>query len=258
MSANRGPDSLSEKRRAIRALLDEHSPADAMAVYYAMYHPDDRTHLALQEEGGRARAYVAVSRTGIDLFRPLLTMRLDEGDPDGAADLIYRALPPGADVFIHSPLAYRPLLAALFEIKVEQELRLLQLRKNAFQPVVNVLVMRSATPDGLPRYIIRPTNAENENEIGASATLNWQSPRFAEVTVYTNPQYRNRGWGRSVVSALANDLLQNGKTPLYEVSPQNEASLNLAHALGFTYTGEDKLFLETTLRELPPGASTGA
>jgi len=244
--------SLSWKRQAVRRLLDERSAADAMAAYYALYHPDERTRLFTREDArGRTDAYVAVSRTGIDLFRPLLTMRLDNDDPEGAADLIYQALSPGANVFIHSPLAYRPLLAALFEIKMEQHLQLYELSEDRFRPVVNVLVMLSATPDGLPRYIIRPTNAESDHEIGASATLNWQSPHFAEVTVYTNPQYRQRGWGRSVVSALAQDLLQSGKRALYEVAPQNEASLNLAQALGFVYSGDDKIFLEARLRSRP-------
>lgn len=244
--------SLAQKRQAIRPLLDESSAADALAVYYAFYHADDRTQLFTQE--GRQRrsgAYVAVSRTGIDLFRPLLTMRLNLDDPEGAADLIHAALSPGAGVFIHSPAEYRPLLTALFEIKNEQTLRLYKLDSGGYEPVVNVLVMRSATPDGLPRYIVKPTNPEREDEVGASATLNWQTPRFAEVTVHTNPQYRNRGWGRSVVSALVRDLLQDGKTPLYEVSPQNEASLNLARSLGFADTGADKLFLEATLRSRP-------
>lgn len=246
------PQSLPLKRRAIRRLLDERNAADGMAAYYAFYHPEERTSLFVQEGSrGLVDGYVAVSRTGIDLFRPLLTLRLNHDDPDGAAALIYRALPPGSGAFIHAPTAYGPLLSALFDIAVEQPLRLFQLPASRFQPVVNVLVMRSPTPDGLPRYLIRPTNPQSDNEIGASASINWQSPHFAEVTVYTNPQYRNRGWGRSVVSALVSDLLQSGRTPLYEVSPQNEASINLACALGFVDAGADKLFLEGTLRRRP-------
>ncbi|MFW6096607.1 MAG: GNAT family N-acetyltransferase [Chloroflexota bacterium] len=244
--------SLGQQRQAIRLLLDERSALDAMAVYYAFYHADDRTRLFTHENRqGRTDAYAAVSRTGIDLFRPLLTLRLNQDDPEGTAELIHRALSPGAGVFIHSPVEYRPLLSALFEISSEQRLQLHKLASSSFEPVVNVLVMRSATPDGLPRYIIRPTNRKSEDEIGASATLNWQTPTFAEVTVHTNPQYRQRGWGRSVVSALVRDLLESGKTPLYEVSPQNEASLNLAQSLGFVDTGGDKLFLEATLRAQP-------
>jgi len=244
--------SLAQQRQAIRPLLNERHAADALAVYYALYHPDDRTQLFTQVgAGGRADGYVAVCRTGIDLFRPLLTLRLKQDDPEGSANVIHQALSPGADVFIHSPVEYRPLLAALFEIKTEQHLHLYKLDSRRFQPVLNVMVMRSATPDGLPRYVIRPTNPESDNEIGASATLNWQTPQFAEVTVYTNPQYRQRGWGRSVVSALAQDLLENGQTPLYEVASHNEASINLAHRLGFIDAGADKLFLEATLRARP-------
>ncbi len=243
---------LAQQRQAIRSLLNERHAADALAVYYALYHPDERTRLFTQVgASGRAYGYVAVCRTGIDLFRPLVTLRLKEDDPEGAADLVHQALSPGADVFIHSPVEYRPLLAALFEIKTEQHLHLYKLDRRHFQPIVNVMVMRSATPDGLPRYLIRPTNPASDNEIGASATLNWQTPRFAEVTVYTNPQYRQRGWGRSVVSALAQDLLQNGQTPLYEVAAQNEASINLAQTLGFMDAGADNLFLEATLRPRP-------
>lgn len=244
--------SLTRLRQAIRPLLNERSAADGMAVYYAFHHADDRTRLFTHERGGgKTDAYVALSRTGIDLFRPLLTLRLNQDDPEGAADLIHRALSPGSSVFIHSPAEYRPLLAALFEFKSEQLLHLYKLESQKFEPIVNVLVMRSATPDGLPRYIIKPTSPDGEDEIGASATINWQTERFAEVTVYTNPQHRQRGWGRSVVSALVRDLLEKGRTPLYEVSSQNEASLNLARSLGFVNTGADKLFLEATLRSQP-------
>lgn len=243
---------LIQQRRVIRVLLDERQAADAMASYYAFHHPDESTRLfAVEDARGRADAYVALSRTGIDLFRPLVTLRLNPDDPEGSADLLYQALRPGQEVFIHSPLAYRPLLAALFQIRSEQHLRLHVLEAKRFEPVVNVLVMRSSTPDGMPRYIIRPTNEESDQEIGASATLNWQSPGFAEISVYTNPSYRQRGWGRSVVSALARDLLQHGKTPLYEVALQNEPSLHLAEALGFVDAGADKLFLEATLRSRP-------
>lgn len=244
--------SLAALRRKIRPLLDERDPADGMAVYYTFYHAEERTNLfTYPREAQRARGYVSVSRTGIDLFRPLLTLRLPEDDPQGASDLIYDALQPGASVFIHCPLSYRSLLGAFFDVQSEQHLYLYRLDPERFEPVVNVLVMRSTTPDGRRRYVIRPTGPQSEGELGASATLNWQTPDFAEVTVYTNPQHRQRGWGRSVVAALVQDLLESGQTPLYEVSQENEASIKLAQSLGFVYTGSDKLLLEATLRAQP-------
>ena len=243
---------LAQKRRAIRPLLDERKPADGMAVYYAFYHADERTQLlTYPPEGSPARAYAAVSRTGIDLFRPLLTLRLGEDEPEAAADLIHGALRPGASLFIHAPAEYRPLLAALFDVSAEKELLLYRLDASRFEPIVNVLVMKSPTPDGMARYIIRPTGPQSEGEIGASASLNWQTRHFAEISVYTNPQYRQRGWGRSVVAALVKDVLEGGRTPLYEVERQNEASRNLARSVGFVNTNHEKLLLEATLRPRP-------
>lgn len=243
---------LSQKRRAIRPLLDERKAADGMAAYYAFYHADERTQLAIYpSQTSQARAYAAVSRTGIDLFRPLLTLRLPQEEPEVAADLIYEILQPGASLFIHAPAEYRPLLAALFDVTSEKELLLYRLEASRFEPIVNVLVMKSPTPDGVPRYIIRPTGPQSEGEIGASASLNWQTRYFAEVSVNTHPQHRQRGWGRSVVAALVKDVLESGRTPLYEVERQNEASRNLARSVGFVNTNQEKLLLEATLGPRP-------
>ena len=243
---------LSAKRRAIRSLLDEGDPADASAVYYALYHADERTQLFLYPPAvDRARGYVAVSRTGIDLFRPLVTLRLPKDDPEGAADLIYDALSPKTAAFVHAPAVYASLLHAFFHVQSERSLYLYRLDPRRFKPEINVLVTRSETPDGLPRFIVRPTHPESEGELGASATVNWQSPQFADVAVYTNPAYRKRGWGRSVVSALVQHLLENGRTPLYEVTQQNRPSIQLAQNVGFINSGAEKILLEGTLRSRP-------
>lgn len=243
---------LAEKQRAIRALLDEKKAADAAAAYYAFHHPDNRTRLLTYPAGSqRPRGYLALSRTGIDLFRPLMTLRLPLADPEGAATLIYNALAPETSLFIHAPADYRPLLGAFFSFQSEQRLLLYRLDRRHFQEEVNVLVLRSPTPDGLPRFIVRPTGPGSEEQIGASATVNWQSPYFADISVYTNPQYRQRGWGQSVVTALARHLLKQGRTPLYQVAQHNQASIGLARRIGFTNTGADKLLLEATLSPRP-------
>lgn len=243
---------LAEKRRAIRLLLDESKAADAPAAYYAFHHPDNRSRLVTYPaDDTRARGYVALSRTGIDLFRPLMTLRLPAGDPEGAASLIYDALDPGTSLFIHGPAEYRPLLDAFFQLQSEQLLSLYRLERGRFEEEVNVLVVRSPTPDGLPRFIVRPTGPDSEGEIGASASVNWQSPHFADISVYTNPQYRQRGWGRSVVTALVRHLLKSGRSPLYQVEQHNQASIELARRVGFVDSGADKLLLEATLKPRP-------
>jgi hypothetical protein len=248
---------LQEKRRAIRHLLREREAVDAMAAYYAFHHPADRTTLVLSPETvtdsvGHADGYVALSRTGIDLFRPLVTMRLPtDRDPlavGAAAELIDRALAPGQPAILSIPVRYRPLIEATFDIQSEERLRLLALDPARFEPIVNVLVTRSTGPGNLPRYLIRSSRS-GEEEVVADASLNWQSPYFAEIAVNTRPQYRRQGWGRSVVAALSGHVIDGGRIPLYVVSEENTASIQLAESVGFTDTGSRELLLQATLKE---------
>ena len=246
---------LQDKRRAIRLLLREREPADAMAAYYAFHHPDDKTTLVLPPaagEGIRADGYVALSRTGIDLFRPLVTLRLPtDRHPNAAqdaADLLRLALGSGQPVILSAPVRYLPLLQAFFDIQSEEHLRLYALDARRFEPIVNVLVTRSTGPGNLPRFTIRSSQS-GEEEVVASATLNWQSPAFGEVAVSTRPQHRRQGWGRSVVAALSQYLLDSGRTPLYVVAEENAASIQLAESVGFTDTCVREVMLQAALRK---------
>jgi GNAT superfamily N-acetyltransferase len=246
---------LSERRRAIRHLLRERDPADAMASYYVFHHPDDKTGLILSpEQATRVDGYVALSRTGIDLFRPLVTMRLPVDrtvqDYQASVDLLARALTPGVPVILSVPQRYMPLIRALFDVQGEEALRLYALRASDFKPIINVLVTQSAGANGLPRYTIR--SQEEGGEVVAAAGLNWQSPTFGEIAVQTRPQNRRQGWGRSVVAALAQHLLDTGRTPLYVVAEDNQPSIQLAEALGFTDTGAREYMVQGTLKSVNP------
>lgn len=237
-------------RRAIRPLLRDRDPADAMAAYYVYHHPDEKTRLVITPEGGaRADGYVAISRTGIDLFRPLVTMRLpiDKGAEGYGASLalLRHALAPGMPAILHVPQRYMPLIRAVFNIQSEELLRVYSLDPRQFEPIINVLVTQSSTPNGLPRFAIY-TKQNGEEELVAAASLNWQSPYFGEIAVNTKPQYRRRGWGRSVVAAMAQHLLESGRIPLYAVAEENKASIQLAEAVGFVDTGARQYMLQTT------------
>lgn len=200
----------------------------------------------------RPAGYVALSRTGIDLFRPLVTMRLPTDHAadatEAAADLIRQALGPGQPVILSIPACYLPLIQALFDIQSEERLRLYALDPARFEPIINVLVARTIGPGNLPRYAIRSSQS-GEEEIVASASLNWQSPAFAEIAVNTRPQHRRQGWGRSVVAALSQELLDSGRTPLYVVAEDNAASIQLAESVGFVDTGAREIMLQATLKE---------
>jgi hypothetical protein len=248
---------LKAARRAIRRLLRERDPRDAMEAYYAFYHSDDKTALVLSPEGvernpaGHADGYIAISRTGIDLFRPLVTMRLPT-DRDvmafqAASDLLYRAFAPGQPVIFNVPERYRPLIEACFEIHAEETLRLYALDPARYEPILNVLVTRSTGPLDWPRFSISSSQSGQE-EVVAVASLNWQSPHFAEIAVNTRPQYRRQGWGKSVVSALSGYLLDSGRLPLYVVAEYNEVSAQLAEGIGFVDTGSRELLLQAVLK----------
>lgn len=250
--------SLSEKRRQIRRLLDERNPADAQADYYAFYHPNDKTQLfTLPGGGGLAQGYICLSRTGIDLFRPLLTSRLPSTtsgpgiDLELAKSLFQTAVPPGTGVIMSVPEAYYPVIAALFEIQARQALKLMILDQAKYEPIINVLVTQAETYNGLPRFLVRSkagVGPSEPAEIAASAGLNWRSPQFAEIYVHTKPAYRRRGFGRSVVAAIVQNTLESGRTPLYAVGVENDASIQLAESVGFVDIGAVDLLLEAAFK----------
>jgi hypothetical protein len=242
---------LTASRRMVRHLLDENNPADAAASYYAFYHPDGQTQLLpYPAEADRARGYVALSRTGLDLFRPLLTLRLPIRDMAASTDVIYQALVPGTAVILLAPAAYLPLLQALFDGHGEEHLDVLILDSTRFEPIINVFVSRTTDSNGRPRFVIR-NNRSREQEVVASSGINWQTPRFAEISVNTVAGQRRQGWGKSVAAAMVHYLLENGRTPLYTVAQRNTASQQLARSIGFISSGVSKVMLQGVLKPRP-------
>ena len=236
---------LSDLRRAIRPLLSDR-PGDAVADYYAFHHPDERTGLVVYPpDAERPTGYLAFSRTGMDLFRPLVTLRLPIADLEASAAAIRGAIMPETAVILFSPAQYGPLLHALFDVQTEETLRLYALSPRRFEPIINVLVVETTGPNGLPRFIVR---SQADGEVIAAAGLNWQSPRYAEISVNTDLSHRRQGLGQSVVAAMAEYVLANGRIPLYLVSEQNTASIRLAESAGFRDTGHNKLLLQASLR----------
>ncbi len=242
--------SLADRRRAIRHLLDERNPADGLESYLAFYHDDRRAILRPYPlDAARPVGYVCLSRTGADLFRPFVTLRLPIHDPELSADAIYDSIDVGTAVLLQCPSVYQPLINALFQAQTEETLQLFQLKPDRYQPHINVLVTQDVSPtNNLPRFII--CNRQS-GEIAASASLNWQTDAFGEIAVYTHPDYRRRGWGRSVVSTMVNWLLENGRTPLYAASRSNLPSRQLAERVGFTYTGVQKILIQGVLQPRP-------
>lgn len=227
-----------EQRALVRQLLDSDSPADAPTAYYALHHDLQKSHLiSLPGPDGRTRAFAGWFRTGLDLFRPLVT--LAAATPEDAASVLAQALTTARPYIIFARKADYAFTGGSFEIQSERTLDILTLDRSRFQPVVNVLVRRSRSPERTPRAEIR-----SRDTIMASAGVNWQSTRFAEIYVQTEPEARQRGWGKSVAAAVIDDLLESGRHPLYLVESTNEASMALADSLGFRPVGAQQVYAE--------------
>lgn len=222
---------LDPRRASLRPLLNETSVADALATYYALYHPPDRAEVVVHpRDSNQADGFLVRARTGLDLFRPLVTFRAPSEAV--AVDLFQAGLQAGRPVYLTVPEPLALWANKHLDVTDAALHRVYRFNANQFEPMINVLAMMSTGPDGTPRCEIR-----SGGQVSAVAGVNWQSPRFAEVYVYTDPAVRGRGWGRSVVSAVANQLVKAGRLPLYVVAESNDASIRVAEAVGFEDTG---------------------
>jgi ribosomal protein S18 acetylase RimI-like enzyme len=226
---------LDQLRAVVRPMLDERSAADALAAYYTLYHSPDRTDLFVypgEAAAGsvRPRGFLVRARTGMDLFRPLVTAHIH--DDETAHALYEQGLIPGRPVYLTVPEDGARWANKYLQITDAELHRIYRYSPEKYVPEINVLVVTSTSADGLPRCEIRAGD-----RAGAVAGVNWQSPRYAEIYVYTEPAVRGRGWGKSVVRSLVGLILKGGRTPLYVVSESNEYSIRLAEAVGFEDVG---------------------
>jgi ribosomal protein S18 acetylase RimI-like enzyme len=215
--------------------LDERAPADAFSVYYALHHDPARTILFLHYTPSQhADGFLVRAQTGLDLFRPVVSLRAQT--ETAARDLLKAGLIPQRPYYLVAPIRLAEVVHQALNLTDAETLCTYRLDPARFTPEINVLVVANPAPDGTPRYEI-----SRDGVAQAVAGVNWQSPNFAEVYVHTQPAARGRGWGKSVVAALVNDLLQKGRQPVYVVNEQNTASINLAISLGFVDTGAREL-----------------
>jgi len=228
---------IHDQRRLVRQLIDDASPTDAPTAYYALFHPAERSTLVTRtDEAGRALGFAGRFRTGLDLFRPLVTLSCQGASV--AADLLSEILQPGHPYILFANLSQLPLVGGSVRILQEQVLHIYRLDVARFQPEINVLVRCTENGGGHPRCRIESGGYQ------AVAGLNWQSPGFAEIYVHTDPEVRQRGWGRSVVAAISEKVVRGGRIPLYLVEHDNDPSRRLAESLGYVDTGARQVYAE--------------
>jgi GNAT superfamily N-acetyltransferase len=240
---------LADLRREIRPLLSSSAPGDALAVYYALYHDPRRTHLTLHRRvDGRADGFLIVAQTGIDLFRPLVTLRAPTEEIAG--ELLSTGLTPGWSYSVVAPMELAGAVRTFLDVEQSGIHRILMLDPSQFEPIINVLVTSVPDARGQLRFQI-----ESQGQPMAVAGTNWHSPFFAEVYVYVEPAAQGRGWGKSVVSACTQHLLERGLRPLYAAKVDDPVSVRLAQSLGYVDTDAREFTFQATLpasEALPP------
>lgn len=235
-----------EARRKIRLLIDENSPDDAPTAYYALFHPNERSTLFTREdEKGRVLGFVGRFQTGVDLFRPLVTLKCLT--VEGAAELLDKALTPGRPYILFSGLNQLAMVGGSMQIENQRILRIYVVEPARFKTEMNVLVIHKTTPSGLPRCEIHDATGQAV----AIAGVNWKSPAFAEIFVETEAAARQKGHGRSVVAALTQRLLADGIRPVYLVEANNTASVQLIEGLGYVDTGSRQVYADVTYKGHP-------
>ena len=221
-------------RQDIAPLLRAHSPADAMATCYALYHSEARTRLTVcRDERERALGFAAVCQTGFDLFQPLVVLRAPAERVEIAAWLLRNTLAPMRSYHVVVPPVLAPAVEAELNVQAAATHLVFEARRADFQPVINVLVTSSRGPDGAMRFAIRAA----DGTVVAESGINWRTEEFAEVFVHVELAARDRGLGKSVVSACTVHLLESNLRPLYIVDENNAESVSIAEALGFVDTG---------------------
>jgi RimJ/RimL family protein N-acetyltransferase len=73
-------------------------------------------------------------------------------------------------------------------------------------------------------------------EIVATALTTARGDHYADVGVYTHPDFRRRGLATAAASAVLRRVQQQGQTPVWGAGAHNTASLRVAQKLGFKET----------------------
>jgi hypothetical protein len=235
-----------DERQRLAGLLDEQSAGDAVAEYYALHHPREKTRLyTVASNQGQPKGFMAVARTGLDLFRPLLVPFV--GQPDALHALLAQVVPEIGAGILRIPAHQLPWLDGAVVVDVVTRFEILRLAADQFEPTLNVLVVESPTPDGTPRYEVQTADGEY-----AAAGINWMGGRFAEVYLQSSDGAERRRLTRSVMSAMLGRLLGQRRHPLYLVRDADPAARTAAFQLGFRPTGLSAALVEIHAQDEMP------
>jgi hypothetical protein len=232
------------ERGRLATLLNLQSPADATAAYYALDHPAERVRIFVEVAGnGSPRGFLVLAQTGLDLFRRLVVPFA--GSPFVLASLLRTALEPGRPVLLLLPLEQQTWIEGWLDLSEIRVSDMYRLHTAHFQPVLNVLLSTSISPQGGSRFEVRSPAGG-----AAAAGTNWSGSRYAEVYLETDIDGRARGFAKSVLAAIAGQLLSERLVALYRIDETDAVAQAEAFEVGFRRTGDRALLAQAVLQDV--------
>jgi GNAT superfamily N-acetyltransferase len=204
-----------------------------------IWHALTTVHAGLAEGDGLARRYPAV-------IGPLTGLR-DQGRD--AYDSLGRVLPPAqvAVLFLDAPpvpppdwaLVHRGSLAQMVcarPTRAAHTHAIERLDGSALPEMIALATLTEPGPFG-PRTPELGTflGVHEAGRLVAMAGERLHLPGYTEVSaVCTHPDHRGRGYAAALVSAVAEQMMARGETPMLHVRSDNVGAIRLYERLGFT------------------------
>lgn len=164
------------------------------------------------------------------------------GKPESAIPFLSALSLPS--YLVHTDYEFLQPLKTRFVVREVEMYMVYALKKENFIPVRDSRV-RPLIPRGSPiSYSVGKEKISLETFYGlflgeklvSYGGTQFETESWAEIAwLKTEEEHRGKGYGLKVVSAIVDDLLKEGKTPIYRVSAENIASRRLAEKLGFHF-----------------------
>ena len=226
---------VDSKRLKVRAMLSLSAPADGLYAYYAFYHDRERTDLHIHEDArGRADGFVAVCQTAQRLFQPTVVLRTAKADV--AVHLLKETLEPGRPYYLVTTPDLKDPASQVVEMPEPEVSRIYEIVLARFEYAINVMVVSEEGLEGRPRFVVR-----SRDLVVAEASVAWISPQFAAVHAHATPAARERGLGKSVLTACTQWVMRSGRHPLTIVEIGDDDATDLVESVGYVDTGAREL-----------------
>lgn len=85
---------------------------------------------------------------------------------------------------------------------------------------------------------------DGDRLIGAASVYLWDNTKLADLGVIINEQYRDRGIATRLVQVICSHVIDKGYVPQYRCQIDNQPSIALAEAVGFSLFGQLEVMVE--------------